>query len=134
MTWQPPFLNLVLAWAWLVAGFGSGALLGLRFAGDHWLGGYASLRRRMYRLGHISFFGLGFVNLAFYLTVQSCPPRSSPLLAAASWALVIGALTMPPCCLILAHHARIKPVALFALPVGALLAGGALTLWRLLTS
>ena len=51
-------------------------VLGLFFHRENWLGGYASLKRRMYRLGHISFFGLGAVNLLFWLTVKSLPALS----------------------------------------------------------
>ena len=43
-------------------------VLGMFFHGENWLGGYASFKRRMYRLGHISFFGLGAVNMLFCLT------------------------------------------------------------------
>ena len=51
-------LNLVLGWLWIALGFASGAVLGLWFHKEQWLGGYASWMRRLYRLGHISFFGL----------------------------------------------------------------------------
>src|SRR6478752_5122133 len=60
--------NLVLAWLWIMMGFGSGFWLGLNFHQEHWLGGYASHKRRLYRLGHISFFGLALMNLMFYFT------------------------------------------------------------------
>lgn len=63
-------LNLVLAWLWILLGFVSGMVLGLFFHRENWLGGYGSFRRRMYRLAHISFFGLGAVNLLFWLTLQ----------------------------------------------------------------
>ena len=76
-------LNLLIAWLWILLGFGSGMIQGLFFHDEHWLGGYASFRRRMYRLAHISFFGLGAVNLLFCLTVQNFqgqdhPPPSPP--------------------------------------------------------
>jgi hypothetical protein len=132
MIWEPPNLNLLLAWTWLLAGFASGALLGTKFANETWLGGYTSLRRRMYRLGHISFFGLGFVNLMFYLTAKLNVGLPATLISVASLAFVIGALTMPACCLILAHHTTARPPVLFAIPVTALLTGGMATLWMLL--
>jgi hypothetical protein len=134
MIWEAPTINLFVAWIWILAGFGSGALLGLRFAREQWLGGYASLRRRMYRLGHISFFGLGFLNLMFFLTVKAVPGFEGPMLTLASWLLVLGALTMPACCLALAHHPNAKPQNLFSVPVGSLLVGGGLTVWMLVTS
>jgi len=56
-------INLLAAWCGIVLGFLYGMVLGMFFRRDDWLGGYASLKRRMYRLGHISMFGLGAVNL-----------------------------------------------------------------------
>jgi hypothetical protein len=118
-------INLTLAWLWILLGFLSGMVLGLFFHRENWLGGYASLKRRMYRLGHISFFGLGAVNLLFWFTVKSLPGLS-PYVAPASWALIIGALTMPPCCLIMAHFPKWHLI--FSVPVVSLLAAGAMTL------
>ena len=46
-------LNLVLAWLWIVVGFGIGFFIGLNFQKERWLGGYASFKRRLYRLAHI---------------------------------------------------------------------------------
>src|SRR5437588_762585 len=54
--------NIVFAWGWILAGFLSGMVLGLFFHHEHWLGGYGSWMRRMYRLGHISFLGLGAMS------------------------------------------------------------------------
>lgn len=117
-------LNLVLAWVWICLGFVTGLTLGMFFHQEHWLGGYGSLKRRLYRLCHISFFGLGVLNLCFFLTARACgiDGRAVP---AASWAFIIGALSMPLCCLLTAHFPSTKP--LFALPVASLLLGGALT-------
>jgi hypothetical protein len=120
-----PQLNLTLAWLWLLLGFGSGLALGLGFHRENWLGGYSSLKRRLYRLAHISFFGLGVVNLCFYVTARMLG-ASGPRLLAASWCFVAGAILMPICCLIMAHVPRSR--LLFALPVLSLLAGGLLTL------
>lgn len=52
----------------MLAGALSGAIVGLFFYRDEWMGGYNSWRRRLTRLGHISFFGLGFLNLIFAAT------------------------------------------------------------------
>jgi len=120
--------NLFLAWTWILVGFVTGMVLGLFFRGENWLGGYGSFQRRMYRLGHISFFGLGAVNLLFWLTAQNFP-LTGPLAGAASWAFILGAITMPLCCLVMAHFSRHGGTHLiFAVPVLCLLAGGALTL------
>ena len=61
-------INLLVAWVWILLGFLSGFGLGLNFHREDWLGGYGSYKRRLFRLGHISFFGLGALNLMFYLT------------------------------------------------------------------
>jgi len=120
--------NLVLAWVWILLGFASGALMGLRFHQPDWLGGYASHKRRLYRLGHISFFGLGAVNLLFSLTASFC--ASGTLLQAASMAFVVGAVAMPLACLVFAHNARLHLI--FSIPVTALIGGAVLTLIALL--
>ena len=56
---------LKLAWTGMLLGVVSGAVIGLCFAREDWMGGYSGWRRRLTRLGHISFFGLGFVNFFF---------------------------------------------------------------------
>lgn len=118
-------LNLFLAWLWILLGFVTGMVLGLFFHGENWLGGYASFKRRMYRLGHISFFGLGAVNLLFWLTMQRIIPTGS-FAEFASWAFIVGAVTMPICCVVMAHFP--KAHLIFAIPVLSLIAGGILTL------
>jgi hypothetical protein len=120
-------INLIVAWAWIVVGFLFGMFLGLSFQGEEWLGGYSSFKRRLLRLGHISFFGLGFINLMFYVTV-AIVPLSGPLVNIASWAFVAGAITMPICCLMMMFNKRFQPV--FAVPVTSLLLAGILTIWK----
>jgi hypothetical protein len=117
-------LNLLLGWLWLWLAFISGLVMGCFFHREDWLGGYASFKRRLYRLAHISFFGLGIINLCFWFTVRSLPPSSN--LRAASWLMATGALSMPVCCVLMAH----RPVArwLFSIPILCLLAGGGLTM------
>jgi hypothetical protein len=117
--------NLILAWLWILLGFVSGMALGLGFHRENWLGGYGSFRRRMYRLGHISFFGLGAVNLLFWLTLQKIP-AAGPLAGLASWALIVGAIAMPVCCVVMAHFPKANMI--FAVPVISLILGGVLTL------
>src|SRR5436190_8795668 len=117
MTGSPlsvPQLNLAFAWLWIFCGFISGALLGLRFRNKDWMGGYTSFPRRLYRLGHISFFGLGLINLLFYFTFRSLGPDSS-LLPWAAWSFIIGGITMPICCLLMAHRPAAKPPLVFAI-------------------
>jgi len=122
-------LNLLLAWLWLLLGFLTGMVLGMFFHDEKWLGGYASHKRRMYRLGHISFFGLGTVNLMFHFTAQLFGASNS-ILALASWALVVGAITMPLCCAVMAHLP--KAYLVFTVPVLSLIVGGTLTLLQVI--
>src|SRR5688500_2149697 len=96
-----PQLNLAFAWVWILLGFVSGALMGLRFKDENWLGGYSSFRRRLYRLGHISFFGLGLINFLFYFTVNSVAPDVMVVKYAGA-AFLVGGILMPVCCLIMA--------------------------------
>lgn len=117
-------INLLAAWIGILLGFLSGFALGLFFHREHWLGGYGSFKRRLYRLAHISLFGLGAINLFFYLTAHTLVPGSA--LSLASSAFIIGAITMPFCCIIMAHFPNTR--WLFALPVFSLLTGGVLTL------
>ena len=121
--------NLILAWFWILLGFTSGMVLGMFFHGENWLGGYASFKRRMYRLGHISFFGLGVVNLLFCLTVQNFS-LAGPLIHFASLAFIVGAISMPVCCVIMARFP--KAHLIFAVPVVSLIAGGILTLMEVI--
>ena len=116
--------NLLAAWVGMLLGFLSGLVLGLCFHRENWLGGYGSFKRRLYRLAHISLFGLGAVNLFFYLTARTLAPGSE--LALASSAFIIGAITMPICCVIMAHFPNTR--MLFSLPVVSLITGGVLTL------
>lgn len=120
---QVPELNLLLAWAWLLLGFGSGLALGLGFHRENWLGGYGSHRRRLYRLAHISFFGLGMVNLCFFLSVRALG-LSGAAVNLASLAFTIGTVSMPLCCVFMAHFPRLR--LLFSVPVLSLLLGGCL--------
>lgn len=120
-----PQLNLTLAWAWILLGFVGGMILGLRFQDEHWLGGYSSWPRRLYRLGHISCFGLAMVNLFFYFTAAHID-RSAAAFPIASAAFALGAVLMPVCCVVAARHPAARLT--FALPVSCLLTGAVLTL------
>lgn len=117
-------LNLLLAWLWILLGFVSGLFLGMFFHRENWLGGYGSFRRRLYRLAHISFFGLGAVNLLFWLTLHD-GLIGGGWVPVASWAFIAGALTMPVCCVVLAQFPRAQLI--FSVPVLCLLTGGLIT-------
>ncbi|HZP25867.1 MAG TPA: hypothetical protein VFB90_02350 [Dehalococcoidia bacterium] len=113
-------LNLMAGWSAIGMGFLSGALMGLRFARAEWLGGYASLRRRLVRLGHIAFTALGFVNIGFALSLQAVP-IGAPWREIASLSFIVGAGAMPLVCFLAAWRDQLR--ALFPVPVISLLLG-----------
>lgn len=112
-------INLLSGWAGFLGGAVTGALLGLKFHRDDWLGGYASFPRRMLRLGHIACFGLGLINILFALTAASLAP-STPL-ALSSGLLVVALITMPLTCFLSAWRKPFRHG--FVVPAGATLAG-----------
>jgi hypothetical protein len=120
-------LNLVAAWVGFLAGVVSGIVPGLLFHGEEWMGGYGSWRRRLTRLGHVSFFGIGFLNLGFGLTVRALDLEGG--LAMASALFITGAVTMPLLCYLSAWK---KPFRhLFFIPVVSLAGGITITLWKI---
>jgi len=103
----------------------SGAIIGLFFHLESFAGGYASFRRRMLRLGHVAFFGLGILNVIFALTLMATDiTPSNPMLASIS--LIAAAVLMPTVCFLTAWKRSFRHI--FALPV----AGVAITLLLLL--
>ena len=113
-------IHLFAAWAGFVCGALSGAAIGLWFHKDDWLGGYSSYPRRLLRLGHISFFGLGLLNALFAVTV-ALVPFNELTARIASLGLLIGAITMPLCCFASAWR---KPLRVFfPFPVVSVLIG-----------
>ncbi|NIM00179.1 MAG: hypothetical protein GTN89_04610 [Acidobacteria bacterium] len=108
-----PGVNLLAGWIAILAGVVAGAILGLRFHRESWLGGYASWPRRMLRLGHVSFFGLGFLNIAYALSARALDPQ--PGLQLPGLLLIAAAILMPATC----FTAAFVPAArhAFAVPV-----------------
>ena len=112
--------NILVGWIAMLSGAVSGAILGLFFHREHWAGGYGSFRRRLMRLGHISFFGIGFLNVLFGLTLKvvALPTMHSRV---ASAGFLVAVVAMPACCFLAAWK---KPLRhLFPIPVIAVLAG-----------
>jgi len=122
-------VNEAFGWIWILVGFVTGLALGLFFHRDDWLGGYTSFRRRLLRLGHISFIGLGFLNILFALSAAHLSLGRGEL-ALASGALIVGGITMPLCCALMAWRRGLH--VLFAIPVASLLLGVALVVRGLL--
>jgi hypothetical protein len=94
--------------------------MGLFFLKPDWLGGYGSQARRLVRLGHISFFGIGLLNLFYALSLTPLG-IADPIARWGSLAWALALLSMPTCCFLTAwrqpmHH-------LFPIPVLGALAG-----------
>ena len=128
-------VNLIFGWAWVLVGVVVGAVMGMFFAREEWLGGYGSWRRRMVRLGHIAFMGMAAVNIGFALTVSGSAPGSAfgdgfsqegVVLCVASICFLVGGIGMPVVCLLSAwkkswRHAFCLPVVALVVGLGSLL-------------
>ncbi len=123
-------INFWAAWIGILLGMLTGALQGLLFHRENWLGGYSSWTRRMLRLGHISFFGIAFLNLAFVNTIYLLGEGDFPMLP--SLLLVAGALLMPAVCYLSAwrrpfRHLFFLPVLTLLVATGSVVNGGILS-------
>lgn len=120
---------IAFAWLWFVLGIVSGAVLGLGFAKADFMGGYDSWRRRLARLGHISFFGTGGLVLAAALSAAALQAIGAPVsergLRVAGGSLVVGAVAMPTVCFLSAWRKPWRHV--FFVPVLGL--GGGVVWW-----
>ena len=113
-------LHLLTGWIAMAVGVIAGAIIGLRFHADDWAGGYASWPRRMMRLGHISLFGIGFINLMFGFTLRAVSISGTHAWVT-SLGFLIAMITMPLCCFLSAWK---KPFRnLFPIPVLGVLIG-----------
>ena len=113
-------LHIQVGWIGMLLGALSGAVIGLFFHQEGWAGGYPSFRRRMLRLGHIAFFGIGFLNLMFAFSLQVIS-LSDTALQIASAGFLLAMISMPLCCFLSAWR---KPFRhLFPVPVAGVFAG-----------
>src|SRR6266511_306946 len=101
---MPSPVNWIFGWVWMLLAFGSGAVIGVNFHRDEFLGGYASLQRRLVRLGHICFAALGALNVLFGLS----PMSNRPMATAASIAWIAGGVLMPLVCFLSAWRERFR--------------------------
>lgn len=108
-------INWYFGWSLILTAFLIGAILGLFFHREDFLGGYASLRRRLLRLGHIALAALGMINVLYSLSSTASEPANR----FASLGFIIGGVTMPAVCFLTAW--RIGFRHLFFIPVSALL-------------
>ena len=120
-------LNFAAGW-WLILGaFGTGAIIGLGFHREEFLGGYNSLRRRLTRLGHIALAALGGLNVLYGLS--PVPSRPGPAANWTGWLFLAGAVAMPAVCFLSAWRVGFRH--LFFVPVTLLLGAVALVLLQL---
>lgn len=119
-------LNLAFGWIWITMGFLSGAMLGMGFHKENFMGGYGSWERRLTRLGHIAFFGMGFLNVLFGLTGLYFGEAymEQTIWKIASYLFFFGGCWMPICCFVVAKKQGAKSI--FVIPVVLLTAGGIL--------
>lgn len=116
-------------WIGICVGCFAGAVQGLFFHGENWLGGYNSWARRMLRLGHISLVGLGLLNLAFALSMTALGITVGTLWP---WRLLLaGAVSMPLLCYLSAFKSDFRH--LFFIPALSVIAAAAMTAWRVLS-
>jgi len=109
-------LNWYFGWALILTAFFTGAILGLFFYGEDFLGGYASFRRRTLRLGHIALAALGIINVLYGLSPMAS--EASPRTWVASLGFAIGGVTMPAVCFLTSWRVGFR--YLFFIPVSAL--------------
>ena len=121
--------NVYAAWIGFLAGCLAGVVAGLFFHDDNFLGGYSSWQRRLIRLAHVSFFGIGLFNLAFALTARALGIESG--LNVVSVLLVIGAVSMPLVSYLAAYRKPFRQ--LFFIPVLSVTGGITLFLWKVLS-
>src|SRR5437868_3342963 len=102
----------------ILAAFVGGAAVGTRFHRDDFLGGYASFRRRIFRLGHIALAELGIMNVVFSLSPWPAPGKELAWVASACF--VGGGLLMPLVCFLTGWRNLFR--RWFVVPVIALIA------------
>lgn len=121
---MPHSVNWIAGWLLILAGFTSGAGLGLYFHRDDFWGGYASFRRRIVRLGHIALVALGMLNLLYALSPW--PPTDRSEATFASCGFIVGGIAMPLVCFLTGWRASFR--RLFFIPVAALILAATFTL------
>jgi hypothetical protein len=122
-------VNIYAAWIGILLGCLVGAVEGLFFREEDWLGGYGSWQRRMLRLGHISLFGIGFINIAFALSARTLDIEEEVYLP--SILFLIGAAGMPLVCYLSAIKDMFRH--LFFIPALSVIMGVAAFLWKIVT-
>jgi hypothetical protein len=110
-------MNWYVGWGLILSAFLVGAILGLFFYREDFLGGYASFQRRILRLGHIALAALGMINILYSLSPMAS--GSSLQTRVASVGFMIGGATMPAVCFLTSWRVSFRH--LFFVPVSALI-------------
>lgn len=122
-------INLFAAWIGMLLGGIMGAVQGLFFHNEEWLGGYGTWKRRMMRLGHISFFGIAFINISFAVTANIMGIEQE--VSIPSVLFIIGAIGMPLICYLSAFKKGFRH--LFFIPALSIIGGVVSLLWIMYT-
>lgn len=120
-----PEVHRFVGWGMIAAGFAAGAVIGLGFHHEEFLGGYGSFRRRLLRLGHVALIALGLLNVVFGLAVSQVADGKWGIYQAASLCWLAGGLAMPSICFLTAWRPEFRRA--FVAPVGLLIAAAVLT-------
>jgi hypothetical protein len=110
-------MNWYFGWGLILTAFLTGALLGLFFYREDFLGGYASFPRRMLRLGHIAMAALGMLNILYSLSPLASEPALQTRIAGVGF--ILGGVTMPAVCFLTAWRVGFRHW--FVVPVSALI-------------
>ena len=109
-------MNWYFGWSLILTAFLTGAILGLIFYREGFLGGYAAFRRRILRLGHIALAALGMINVLYGLSPMAAEDSLPTRIA--SLGFIIGGVTMPAVCFLTSWRAGFRHF--FFIPVSAL--------------
>jgi len=121
--------NLYAAWIGILLGCLGGAVQGLFFRKENWMGGYGSWTRRMMRLGHISFIGIALINIAFAMTASTMGIENEIYIP--SVLFIIASVGMPLVCYLSAIKDTFRH--LFFIPALSVIAGIVVLLWIMFT-
>ncbi len=110
-------INWYFGWSLILTAFVTGAIIGIFFYDENFLGGYSSFRRRILRLGHIAMAALGTINVLYGLSQMAMETSVRPGVAALGF--VIGGTTMPLVCFLSSWHVGFRHF--FFVPVSALI-------------
>lgn len=108
-------INWYFGWISILLAFVTGAIIGLFFYREDFLGGYTSFRRRILRLGHIAQAALGLMNVV----AGNSQLAGTDFPALAQWSLIIGGISMPAVCFLSAWRPGFRH--LFFIPVVSLI-------------